>query len=309
MFFFPYRVNLPLGRIPVLTIFIVILCLVIYFQQYTSKQAIESTFQSYCQQQTDRDFRITLKKLLGKQLRNCEQVLYAIHSADDPDERIEQLSFIARKVNGFSPQNSRRFIADTLEKKYQEFSLIVPSNMDKKLAYQPGSFNLIRMITSQFAHADLGHLIGNLLFFVAFAASVEIVLGSFYYFFIFIGISFITSISYSISTISDTYALPTIGLSGVVMGMIGLFIYLMPTARIRCLFIFILYFRVFLLPAWLLAAWYVGWDMYSLFFTQLQTNVNLVAHVSGAIGGYIIGVIFFRKTKQMIKPQLKKMIY
>jgi membrane associated rhomboid family serine protease len=93
------------------------------------------------------------------------------------------------------------------------------------------------------------------------------------------------------------------------MGMIGLFIYLMPTARIRCLFIFIIYFRVFLLPAWLLAAWYVGWDMYALFVSQANTNINLVAHVSGAIGGYMIGLFFFRKTKKMITPQLKKMIY
>lgn len=309
MFFFPYRVNLPLGRIPVLTILIVLLCFFIYFQQQNSQKAIESSFQSFCQQQTDRDFRITMKKLVGKQLRNCEQVMYAIYMAEDPYERIEQLSFIAQRINGFSAENSRRFIAQTLERKYQLLSVNLPTDLDRKLAYEPGSLNLLSMVTSQFAHADLGHLIGNLLFFVAFAASVEIVLGSFYYFFIFVGLSFITSLSYSLSTINEPYALPTIGLSGVVMGMIGLFIYLMPTARIRCLFIFILYFRIFLLPAWLLAAWYVGWDMYALFFSQTNTNVNLVAHVSGAIGGYMIGLFFFRKTKKMIQPQLKKMIY
>jgi len=53
------------------------------------------------------------------------------------------------------------------------------------------------MLDSQFAYADLGHLAGNLLFFFAFAASIEIVLGSIVFAVIAIGLSIITSLAYS----------------------------------------------------------------------------------------------------------------
>ncbi len=304
MFFFPYRVNLPLGRIPVITILIALLCILVYIKQQSTYNKIETVVETFCSQEHDRDFKITLEKLKSPPINNCESLMYSIYSAENSDEIIQYLAKIARRVGGFSHQHSRDYIHDTLTKKYNKLSVELPRDPDRNLAYQPGSYNVLNMLSSQFAHADLGHLLGNLLFFFAFAASIEIVLGSIVFIFIGIGLSVITSLAYSLSTMGDAAALPTIGLSGMVMGMIGLFNYLMPSTHIRCLFIFIIYFRTFLIPAWLLASWYIGWDMYELFVSKPETNVNLVAHVSGAMAGYFSGVLFFQRSKLKIKQQI-----
>jgi len=97
--------------------------------------------------------------------------------------------------------------------------------------------------------------------------------------------------------LQNLQALPTVGLSGVVMGMIALFVFFIPWARISCFLWLIVFYRRFALPAWLLASWYIGWDVYALFTREGSTGVNLVAHLSGAAIGFLLGVTFFRQKR------------
>lgn len=307
MFFFPYRVNLPLGRIPFFTILISLLCIFVYSQQVASTDRLEKTLQEFCaQQENNRDFNISLTKIKNTNLNNCETVIYYIHHSNNPDKTIQQLARIAQPIDGVSLPYSKQFIATTLQEKYDAIREQLPHDLTENLAYDPTSYDIITMFTSQFAHADIPHLLNNLLFFFAFAASLEVVMGGISFILLSIVISIGVSLAYSASTIGITQPLPTIGLSGVVMGMIGLFNYLMPSAKIRCLFVFLIYFRIFNIPAWILATWFIGWDIYGLFVTSDQGNINLVAHISGAFLGYTLGVIFFRKKKQLIAIHLKK---
>jgi len=60
---------------------------------------------------------------------------------------------------------------------YRSFKSMAPSNLTASLWYTPGSWNPMRMVTAAFAHGSWSHLIGNLLFFFAFSATIEILLG------------------------------------------------------------------------------------------------------------------------------------
>ncbi len=134
------------------------------------------------------------------------------------------------------------------------------------------------------AHGDWWHLPGNLIFFLAFAPSVELLLqSSVKYVATIIAISFVTAVTYSISTFIQGAPVPTLGLSGVVMGMIGLSAYLMPHAKIRTFVWFIVFVKNLYIPAWIFAVWYIGWDAFELFSNSDNVGVNLVAHVSGGI--------------------------
>ena len=63
--------------------------------------------------------------------------------------------------------------------------------------------------------------------------------------------------------------------------------------------------RIVAVPAWLLVAWYIGWDAYDLFvLSDDSSGVNLVAHVSGAALGYLAGIAFFRSRRREIKAEL-----
>lgn len=101
-----------------------------------------------------------------------------------------------------------------------------------------------------------------------------------------------TSLAYTYSVGGSRDALPTLGLSGVVMGMIDFVAAVVPTLGIRCFFWFLLFVRAFSLPALLLAAWYVGWDVYDLNTRSDESNINYVAHVGGAATGAVIGLVF-----------------
>jgi membrane associated rhomboid family serine protease len=102
---------------------------------------------------------------------------------------------------------------------------------------------------------------------------------------------------YSLAMMHNALALPTVGLSGVVMGVIALFVYFIPHARISCILWLIVFWYRFALPAWLLATWYVGWDLYAIFTTDGKGGVNLVAHLSGAALGLLLGATFFRQKR------------
>jgi hypothetical protein len=94
--------------------------------------------------------------------------------------------------------------------------------------------------------------------------------------------------------------LPTLGLSGVVMGMLALFVYFLPHARIRMFYWFIIYVGTVGIPAWFLAAWYIGGDFYSQ-VSGAGGYVNFVAHLAGAALGFLIGVAIFRQKRHWAK--------
>jgi membrane associated rhomboid family serine protease len=177
---------------------------------------------------------------------------------------------------------------------------MVPSYTTQQLWYEPASWNWKSMISAAFAHASWLHVLGNLFFFFAFAAAVEMIIGHFRFSLMIVGLALGTHIFYSLAMAGVDNAPPTVGLSGVVMGMMALFAFFLPTGRIRCFLWLIVFFKRFALPAWLLVSWYVGWDVYALLTEDGQSGINMVAHVSGAGIGFAAGMLLFRKRRREI---------
>jgi membrane associated rhomboid family serine protease len=159
------------------------------------------------------------------------------------------------------------------------------------------------MVTAVFAHGGWGHLIGNLFFFFAFAATVEGIIGPILFPVVIIGLSFGTQIAFSLWAAGTGNMVPTLGLSGVVMGMIGLFTYFLPTAGIRCFVWAFVWAKTFAIPAWIITTWYVGWDIYNLSQDDGSAGVNFMAHVSGAVLGLLSGMLFFRGLRDDVRQE------
>lgn len=175
--------------------------------------------------------------------------------------------------------------------------------------YAPGSWNPIKMLTSSVAHADWSHIGGNLIFFYAFSPMLETAINSSRrYILLLLVLAFVTSIMYSLFSLAAGDYIPTLGLSGVVMGVIGLAAYMMPKANVRTFVWFLTHIKNYYIPAWILAVWYIGWDILDLFSYGMNTGVNLVSHVSGGIAGYLIGYFFLHEQKSEIKVDLEDAI-
>lgn len=304
MLFLPYKADIDLPRVPIVTIIICVTCVAIHIWQHKNdSEVIDKAYEICAAAQSHYQQLVFRKTLHARPGQGCAGMLYEIHTADEPEAAIRQLIQGAQPLPGLAKADSDELAYQTIRETYMSYARIVPSPVTPRLWYEPQNWNVWRMITSTFTHADWFHVIGNLFFFIAFAATVENIIGSFRFVAVVLGITIFTSIffSFSMNAIGDTT--PTVGLSGVAMGIIALFAFFLPKGRIWCFFWFLIYFRRFTVPAWIFATWYVGWDLYALFSRdssagiEASSGVDFVSHVTGAIAGYMIGFLLFRDRK------------
>ncbi|MEJ2345273.1 MAG: rhomboid family intramembrane serine protease [Gammaproteobacteria bacterium] len=293
MFFFPYRTDLPFRRIPFVTIIVCLVCVLIYAAQAENEQRMGRALAISCAHET-LDLRLTLTKLhLPVRAASCQKLLYSIHTAADPQ------AFMADYVNEhLSTTRARRtdgpFVAQMLRQTYAGFLDDAPPRyLTADLWYKPRSWSPLHMVSGVLAHGSWTHLLGNLFFFIAFAVGAETVLGSGRFLLVLLALALGSQAVYSLASLADAKPLPTLGLSGVVMGVMALWAFLMPRARVHCFAWLLVLYRRFSVPAWLFVLWYAGWDTWTLFADGSGGGINLVAHVSGAAIGLGIGAVVF----------------
>lgn len=306
MLFFPYKVDLDLKRLPVITLLVVLICITVFVLQIKSNLAVNKAAIQFCAKSLEGSIGFVLHKVAGGHgLEHCVTVISTIHHSNRPDKVILSFAENAEMVTVLRRKDSVQFIAESLQTLYSSFKADAPASLTAQLIYDPRSFQVNKMISAAFSHGGWAHLIGNLFFFFAFAASVEILIGSLAFAGVIVFLAAATNLTYSLAMLNNVIALPTLGLSGVVMGMIGLFTFLLPKAKIRCFFWFIIIVRILSIPAWILAAWYIGWDAYNLYTSQGQSNINLIVHVSGAGFGVLLGLLFFRGSRPSSRRNLR----
>ena len=74
----------------------------------------------------------------------------------------------------------------------------------------------------------------------------------------------------------------------------------MTTAKVRCYYWFLIKIGTVAVSAWILALIYVGVDAYTLLSQDDMGGVNLIAHVSGAAIGPLLGFALFQQNKRRI---------
>ena len=301
MFFIPYKFDLSLTRIPWLTILICVVCTGIYTQQYWNEIEFERKSMAYCSRGLSNFEQMAMEKTFGDgSPYTCLDLMYELELASDPEAVIADYARNAAKFAGFNADDSRIFIRDFLIDRYRGYKTSVPELKTKALWYVPDSWNPVTMVTSTFSHGSWDHLIGNLIFFYAFAAAVELIIGSLMFLAVIMAMAIGTNIAYSLAMVTAANPLPTVGLSGVVMGMIAMLTYFLPTAKIRCFYWIIIRVGTVAVSAFVLALIFIGIDVYTLVTRDDLGGVNLIAHVSGAALGFLLGFSFFREQKRRI---------
>ncbi|MGQ0749190.1 MAG: rhomboid family intramembrane serine protease [Betaproteobacteria bacterium] len=294
--FFPYRARITLFHTPVVTVIVCALCFAIFTAQYSNQRALHQSAVQFCEREGDGTFLRALKWLGGNaEPWLCAQLMLRLYHARDARAQLAALTGRAagRNVTGALAAHYEEALFET----YGNFRLQAPGLLTARLWYPPDSWNPLRMLTASVAHGSWAHLMGNLLFFYAFAATIEILLGPILYLLVLVALAIGTHSVYSIVMMGNANALPTVGLSGIVMGMIALFVYFIPRARISCFLWLVVFYRRFAIPAWILAAWYIGWDLYTELRGAPDTRVNVIAHLSGAAIGFLLGFTLFRKKR------------
>ncbi len=125
---------------------------------------------------------------------------------------------------------------------------IIPARISDGEAYHT-------LVSSMFLHGGFLHLAGNMLFLWIFGDNVEDALGHWRYLGFYIAAGVAAALAQYV--MDPGSMIPTVGASGAIAGVMGAYLLLFPKAKVDILLIFIIFFRIFPIPAWImLAVWF-----------------------------------------------------
>ena len=155
----------------------------------------------------------------------------------------------------------------------------------RKFEFHIGSIRAgeqIRMLTSGFLHADMGHLFFNMFTLFMFAPVVTNYFGTASFLLIYIG-SLVFGSLLTLMMHKNDYNYRAIGASGAVTGVLYSAILIEPSMSLY------LFFIPIPIPAYLFG---IGYLLYSIYGMKAKNdNIGHTAHFGGAIGGYLITLL------------------
>ena len=167
--------------------------------------------------------------------------------------------------------------------------------------------NFLTPITMMFLHGGWMHFLGNCLFLWVFGNNIEESMGHlrFLAFYIICGLA----ASAAHILVAAASPVPTVGASGAISGVLGAYLILYPRVRIRMLFIFIIFFRVFRIPAWAVLLWWFALQVLSGLpeLMRVRSDVSSGVAVWAHVGGFLAGVILvkFFENKRLVDERMR----
>lgn len=155
---------------------------------------------------------------------------------------------------------------------------LVPAKVSEGFGYSG-------FLTSMFLHGGVMHLAGNMLFLWIFGDNLEDRLGhvGFLLFYLASGLG-AALLQFAASPDS---MVPMVGASGAIAGVMGGYLLMFPRARVDVLVIFVVFFRIFPVPAWLMLGLWFGLQLFH--GLTSPADAGGVAYWAHA-GGFLVGL-------------------
>ena len=155
---------------------------------------------------------------------------------------------------------------------------------------QPGA-NAVTIFSAMFMHGGWLHLFGNMLFLWIFGDNVEDRFGhlKFLIFYLLTGIA----ATFSQYALSPESAIPNVGASGAIAGVLGAYILMFPQARVKVL----LGRQLVAMPAFIVLGMWIALQLVSGVGTIAATDessggVAYMAHIGGFAAGLVMTLLF-----------------
>jgi membrane associated rhomboid family serine protease len=153
---------------------------------------------------------------------------------------------------------------------------------------QGGLASYMTLFTSMFMHANLMHIIGNMLFLWIFADNIEDHIGHVMFIIFYLTCGLAGTLLHAVVTPAST--IPMIGASGAISGVLGAYIILYPKARISALIPFGFFLRVVQLPSVVfLGIWFLMQFLFSI--SSIRGTGGGVAYLAH-VGGFVVGLLW-----------------
>ena len=158
------------------------------------------------------------------------------------------------------------------------------------------------LITSQFLHGGVVHLLGNVLYLWIFGRAVEAGLGFFRYLLLYLGCGVIAGLTQAY--LDPNGQVPMIGASGAIAGALGAYFVLNPRGNVAVLIWIFIFVRVVRLPAVLmLGLWFLLQLASALSAPPSEPGVAFWAHVGGFVAGLCLVVMLRPPGTRLFGPR------
>ena len=154
------------------------------------------------------------------------------------------------------------------------------------------------LFSSMFLHGSPLHLAGNMLYLWIFGDNVEEVLGTFRYIIIYLTCGLAGSLL-QIAAAPESL-IPTLGASGAIAGVMGMYLIWFPHNRVRVL----LFRYITEMPAFFVIGFWIAIQLFegygALGSVGASGGVAYLAHIGGAIAGIVAAFVFFDRARTVI---------
>lgn len=159
--------------------------------------------------------------------------------------------------------------------------------------------NRLTPLLSIFLHGGWGHIIGNSIYLLVFGKGVESRMGAIRFLVFYLVCGIIAALTHIM--VNPTSAIPTVGASGAISGVLGGYLLLFPRARIRMYFPPIFFFSI---PAVLVLLFWFGEQLLTGLpqLSSVNTDVNGGVAVWAHVGGFLAGAILVRFFAKPVAP-------
>ncbi|HVS70471.1 MAG TPA: rhomboid family intramembrane serine protease [Phycisphaerae bacterium] len=154
----------------------------------------------------------------------------------------------------------------------------------EKWMLYPTHPTLQQFITYQFLHENFTHILFNMLFLWVFGNNLNEKLGNIAYLLFYLTGGVLAGCGQLL-----TSSAPTLGASGAISAVTGLFFVLLPRTNIRMFIFFFVYVDVWEIPSMYFILFKVGQDVIEPLLGP--SNVAHMAHISGTAAGVLIGLL------------------
>ena len=147
----------------------------------------------------------------------------------------------------------------------------------------------VGLITHQFLHAGLFHILANMFFLWLFGNVVCSKLGNLKFLLSFLFCGVFAAVLHNFID-----GAPAVGASGAVNGIVGMYLVICPFNKFRCVYwIFHYIGRLSVRGGWIILMWFLT-DLCGAIFIGQSSNVAYWAHLEGFLSGFVLGILFLK---------------
>ena len=303
-------------RPPWVTLALMLACLMMFlFYQGSDPRLMSGAIERYLDAGLDTLETPAYETYLERQIRLAEaersEELQAFRQAVEEDNRVWQAAMMLsdRAFYDYLQANQGVIWASAQQRQWQQARPPIQEDYVNRLSANelglvPADLSLYTLITYQFLHGGWGHLIGNLVFLFLLGFTVEKAMGPGRYLLAYLLCGALSGLVYSAFAAGSK--MPLVGASGSISGLMGMYVAIYGTQRIRFFYFVGVYFDYFRAPALALLPVWLAKEIYDYWFAG-ATGIAYMAHAGGLVAGaglvLLLGKSWFQVRETFFEPE------